>query len=219
MTDRPARASGWAEEQPPHPDDVRAVGYGPDELPQVPRRFADLPVHKEESGRRDFWNPNLSAPEPSMVYLVDERYLYVTDKAGRVEHAEGWLGRLPSEENAERRNLYAQRQAGKPDRERSDDGGHLFATSFEGPGEAINLTAQSRSQNQSVKGSNNWHRMEDALLAKRVAGVQVHATIGVRYPDGTTERPSARNVMLRNEGRPPRRSIFRDPKSQRNRET
>ncbi|RZU11055.1 DNA/RNA non-specific endonuclease [Kribbella rubisoli] len=207
-----ARASRRIE-QPADPGDVRVVGYGPGDVPVVPDKYAELPVHTEKSGRVDHWNDELMTPEPSSVYVVDKRYLYVTDSAARVTHAEGWLGWLPSDKNEARRNLDAQREAGKPDRERNDDGGHLFGTVFDGPGESINLTAQSRSQNQAVKGSpDNWRRMEESWQALRASGVQVHAAIDVRHQNGTTLRPSSRAVIDRHEGRRSPRRIFRETK-------
>ncbi|WP_433158254.1 DNA/RNA non-specific endonuclease [Kribbella sp. CA-247076] len=209
MSERPPHGSERAE-QAADPADVEAVGYGPGDVVQVPDRYAELPVYKEKSGRAGRWNDNLSGPDPSSVYVVDDRYLYATDRAGRVTHAEGWLGWLPSKENDERRNLDAQRAAGEPDRQWNDDGGHLFATKFDGPGEAINLTAQSRTQNQAVKGSDNWRRMEESWQALRAAGIQVHASIDVRYADGTSRRPSARAVVDRHEGRRSPRRIFKE---------
>jgi hypothetical protein len=205
-------------EQKAHPADVEVVGYRPDDSVRIPDRYAQLPRFHERSGRDDRWNARLMQPEPSSVYVVDERYLYVTDRAGRVTHAEGWLGWLPSEQNDERRNPEAQREAGEPDRRRGDDGGHLFATSLEGPGEAINLTAQSRAQNRAVKGSDNWNRMEEAWRAMRASGIQVHATIDVRYPDGTTRRPSARGVVDRHDGERSPRRIFKETKPRLSRE-
>ena len=181
---------------------------------QVPERYADLPVYREKSGQADHWNDHLSAPEPSSVYVVDDRYLYATDTAGRVAHAEGWLGWLPSKDNDERRDLDAQCEAGKPDRQRTDDGGHLFATVFEGPGEAINLTAQSWTQNRAVTGSDNWRRMEESWQALLAAGIQVHAAVDVRHPNGTSRRPSARAVVDRREGRRSPRRIFKETKPQ-----
>ncbi|MET9271546.1 DNA/RNA non-specific endonuclease [Kribbella sp. NPDC003557] len=211
MPDQPSRASARIE-QPADPADVRAVGYGPDDVPVVPERYARLPVHKEESGHIGDWNNSLMEPEPSAVYVVDERYLYVTDDHGRVSHAEGWLGRLPTAENDERRNVEAQREAGVPDRQRTDDGGHLFATVFDGPGESINLTAQSQEQNRAVRGSENWRRMEQTWQAMRVAGVQVHAAIDVKHANGTTLRPSSRTVVSRSQGERSPRRIFRETK-------
>ena len=199
-------------EQPADPADVRAVGYGPDEPVRVPERYADLPVHKEDSGTAGHWNDRLMAPEPSSVYLVDDRYLYATDAAGRVTHAEGWLGWLPSKENDEHRNNSAQREAGEPNRLPTDDGGHLVATALGGPGEAINLTAQSRSQNRAVTGSDNWRRMEETWRAMRAAGIQVHATIDVRHPDSTTRRPSSRAVVAHHLGERSPRRIFKETK-------
>ncbi|MFF0267545.1 DNA/RNA non-specific endonuclease [Kribbella sp. NPDC004536] len=200
-------------EQPADPDDVRVVGYGPDDEPVVPDKYADLPVHKEKSGHGDDWNAALMDPEPSSVYIVDERYLYVTDEHARVTHAEGWLGWLPSADNEDRRNLEAQRDAGKPDRQRTDQGGHLFGTSFDGPGESINLTAQSQNQNQAVKGvTDNWRRMEEGWQAMRAAGVQVHAAIDVQHPNRRTLRPSSRTVVDHHDGARSPRRIFRETK-------
>lgn len=211
MTERPSRASVRIE-QPADPADVRAVGYGPDDVPVVPDRYARLPVHKEESGHVGDWNGRLMEPAAAAVYIVDQRYLYVTDGHGRVSHAEGWLGWLPTAENDERRNVEAQREAGIPDRQRTDDGGHLFATVFDGPGESINLAAQSQEQNRAVKGSENWRRMEQTWQAMRVAGVQVHAAIDVKHPNGTTRRPSSRTVVDRHQGERSPRRIFRETK-------
>ncbi|TDO30214.1 hypothetical protein EV643_13913 [Kribbella sp. VKM Ac-2527] len=73
-----------------------AAGYGPDEPVRVLEQYADLPLHNEDSGRAGPWYDHLMAPEPSSVYLVDDRYLYAADAAGRVSHAEGWLGWLPT---------------------------------------------------------------------------------------------------------------------------
>ncbi|TCC24616.1 DNA/RNA non-specific endonuclease [Kribbella speibonae] len=211
MPERPSRASARIE-QPADPADVRAVGYGPDDVPVVPEKYAGLPVHKEQSGRAGHWNADLMKPEPSAVYVVDDRYLYATDKSGRVTHAEGWLGWLPAEENDERRNLTAQREAGEPDRQPTDDGGHLFATVFDGPGESINVTAQSQEQNRAQAGSKNWRAMEQTWQAMRASGIQVHAAIDVRHANRTTDRPSSRTVVDRHDGKHSPRRIFRETK-------
>ncbi|WP_327635505.1 DNA/RNA non-specific endonuclease [Kribbella sp. NBC_00482] len=216
MPERP-RASARIE-QPADPADVRAVGYGPDDVPVVPEKYAGLPVHKEESGRVGHWNADLMKVEPSAVYVVDNRYLYATDKAGRVAHAEGWLGWLPTEENDDRRNASAQREAGEPDRQPNDDGGHLFATVFDGPGESINLTAQSQEQNRAQAGSKNWRAMEQTWQAMRASGIQVHAAIDVRHANRTTDRPSSRTVVDRHDGEHSPRRIFRETKPATSRE-
>lgn len=212
MTD--ARASARIE-QPAHPADVRAVGYGPAQPPKVPAKYAGLPVLDEKSGQVDDWNDELMNPRPSTVYRIDDRYLLVTDARGRVVHGEGWLGWRPGTDEIEKhRNLDAQLEAGEPDRQATDDGGHLFAAMFEGPGESINLTAQSRIQNRAVKGSSNWRRMEDVWRAKRAAGIPVHAAIDVQHPDRTTRRPSSRSVTDHAEGKRSPRRIFRETRPQ-----
>jgi DNA/RNA non-specific endonuclease len=212
MPSEPSRAPVRVE-QPAHPADVREVGYGPDDVPVVPDRYAGLPVLKEKSGRADHWNPRLMSPEPSVVYLVDDRYLYVTDDHARVKHAEGWLGWVPVAKDEDRRNAEAQLEAGEPDRQPNDDGGHLFATKFEGPGESLNLTAQSREQNRMIKDvPSNWRRLEDTWQALRASGIQVHASIDVKHPNRSSLRPSSRTVTDHHDGvRSPRR-IFRETK-------
>ncbi|TDW21826.1 DNA/RNA non-specific endonuclease [Kribbella kalugense] len=211
----PATRASARIEQPADPADVRAVGYGPRDVPKVPEKYDGLPVRKEKSGRVDHWNADLMDPEPSTVYIVDDRYVFVTDKRGRVVHAEGWLGWRPGkEDNENHRNLDAQLEAGEPDRQAADDGGHLFAAMFGGPGESLNLTAQSREQNRAVAGSNNWRRMEDAWRAKRAAGLPVHAAIDVQHANQQTRRPSSRSVTDRSEGQRSPRRIFRETKPQ-----
>jgi hypothetical protein len=214
-------------ELPAHAKDVAAVGYGPNDDPVVPAKYAELPVFHEDSGKKDSWNANLNNPKASSVYVVDKRYIFVTDEHARLKHVEGWLGRLPSKENAERRNEYAQRQAGVPDRLPGDNGGHAVPTQFRGPGEKINLTAQAGDQNLAVRGDkSNWRKMEQAWHAMRKSGIQVHASIDIAYParpdDGSDRaalRPSQRTAVHRTEGRRSPRQVYSDNRRRTGRES
>jgi len=76
--------------------------------------------------------------------------------------------------------------------------------------EAINLTAQSAVQNGPVKGTDNWWRLEDSWRALRASGIQVHASIDVRYPDAVSRRPEARTEVDRHDGRRSPRRVFKE---------
>ncbi|MGB3887079.1 DNA/RNA non-specific endonuclease, partial [Gordonia sp. (in: high G+C Gram-positive bacteria)] len=60
------------------------------------------------------------------------RFIYETDALARVVRATGKIDQLITAA----RNTYQQRIAGGKFRLPTDDGGHLFATMFGGPGEA-----------------------------------------------------------------------------------
>ncbi|TCC07957.1 hypothetical protein E0H45_18660 [Kribbella soli] len=137
----------------------------------------------------------------------------VRDRQGRAGGPRRGLARLAADRR-ERRPPQRDRarEAGEPDRQPTDDGGHLFATVFDGPGEAINLTAQSQEQNRAHAGSNNWRAMEQTWQAMRASGIQVHAAIDVRHANGTTDRPSSRSVVDRHNGEHSPRRIFRETK-------
>lgn len=188
-------------ERPPHPDDVGEVGYGPGERLEVPDRFRNLPEHQVDSGESGAWRKELNNPKPDSVYVVDDQFMFVTDHAGRVNHVEGWLDydpRSADELGKVKRNGYQQRVAGREWRLEVDEGGHLIATKFGGPGERINLVPMDRALNGA--GKNNWWNLEHRWLGLRKAGHQVHVKIDPEYP-GQSKRPEAFDVEFRHDGR------------------
>ncbi|KRE37086.1 hypothetical protein ASG73_12350 [Janibacter sp. Soil728] len=106
----------------------------------------EIPDHavRVDSGKKFAWNKDLNNPEPNSTYVVDNRFVYVTDEQGRIAEAHGVL----TDEKGHR-NGYQQRTAGGSDRLPGDQGGHIFGRGVGGPGEGINQWAMSRQANQS----------------------------------------------------------------------
>ena len=127
------------------------------------------------------WNKDLNKNplEPDHEYLVDN-YLYSTDAAGRVVKVRGDLenqerDRYPSQQSSSvpKKDGQANPQhqpkpaAPQPDtrplmerRRYTDDGGHLLASMFNGPGEQINYVPMAMSLNQA---GGDWYKMEQVM--------------------------------------------------------
>ena len=75
--------------------------------------------------------------------------------------------------------------AGGKDRQSRDNGGHVIANQFGGPGELINLVAQLEIQNKAVKGNpENWNAMERGFqkLLKKKPPDKISLTVEIYYP-------------------------------------
>ena len=92
-----------------------------------------------------------------------------TDGSGRVKSVEGEL----TLEKAER-NGYQQVKAGGADRLRDDEGGHLIASIFNGPGEAINLKAMDGNFNKG-----EFKKLENTFAEALKDGKKVDVKIDV----------------------------------------
>jgi hypothetical protein len=80
--------------------------------------------------------------------------------------------------------------AGGADRATDDQGGHLFATVFRGPGERINLVPMNSNLNQGV-----WKAMENRWAEALDSGRQVEVFVEVSYPkDSESTRPTRFDV-------------------------
>lgn len=97
-----------------------------------------------DSGKKFGWNKTLNNPEADSTYVVNNRFVFVTDDQGRVKEAHGVLTDEPGH-----RSGYQQRKAGGVDRLPGDEGGHIFGRVVGGPGEGINLVAMSKQANRS----------------------------------------------------------------------
>ena len=134
------------------------------------------------AGNKGGWNEELNKPlEPNHEYLVDN-YLYTTDADRRVVKVRGDL-----EPEKKERNKAEQLIAGKPpvdggvkDGNRGDQGGHLIACIFNGPGEQINYLPMTEHLNKS-----GWKRMENAWARElkktppSKVDVEIHAVFDV----------------------------------------
>lgn len=91
-----------------------------------------------------------------------------------------------------------QRVVGRQDRLPDDDGGHLIATQFNGPGDIDNLVAQNKQINRA---GGEWYKMEmewaQALKEKPPKNVSVN--INPVY-SGSSLRPNSFEVIYKIEG-------------------
>lgn len=192
-------------------DDVADVGTDVgrviDDLPLSQRlpEFADGARHVDDvtgrtvvdasRGTTGDWSTTLDrAIEPDVIYRTDNGYLYHTDDQSRVTQVEGDLAldydqaRWPHRQDTVVRDNGV-KGAGVVD---PDQGGHLIARMFGGPGESINLTPMRGSINQGDWG--DMERMVEELLAD---GHRVQIDIRAQYPEESlTRRPDRLDVEL-----------------------
>ncbi|WP_163392565.1 DNA/RNA non-specific endonuclease [Enterovibrio norvegicus] len=118
------------------------------------------------SGCKGDWCKALNKPEPNKTFKVDDNYSFSTDDLGRTKSVNGTLY-LETKD----RNKYQQSKAGKSG-ESGDEGGHLIASIFKGPGEKINLVPMNGNLNKG-----EWKKLEiewaDALKDGKVIKVNV----------------------------------------------
>jgi hypothetical protein len=142
-----------------------------------------------EPGEKGSWNKALNGElKPNHKYKVGE-YLYETDSEGRVTKVSGKLDLTKRD-----RNKYQQGKAGKTagikDGLDKDEGGHLIASIFNGPGEQVNYAAMDGNLNKGA-----WKRMEnkwaDALKADPPKEVEVEINA---FYDAESKRPEAFEV-------------------------
>ncbi|WP_238015029.1 DNA/RNA non-specific endonuclease [Dactylosporangium sp. AC04546] len=151
-----------------------------------------MPVVRFRAGRPGAWNRTANRPlQPNTAYIEKRTgYTYRTDANGRVT---SFSGRLRS--GTGHRNAYQQARSGRRDRRATDQGGHLFAHIFRGPGERINLVPMDSNLNLSA-----WKRMENRWARALDGGSTVRVEGRVEYPPGST-RPSRFVVVENIDGR------------------
>jgi len=103
------------------------------------------------------------------------------------------------------RNTYQQCKAGKCGLE-GDEGGHLIASIFNGPGEKLNLVPMDGSLNK-----REWKKMENLWANELRNGKKVQVKIEPVYT-GTNTRPDSFNVIYSIDGgRPVIKDISNSP--------
>ncbi len=160
---------------------------------------AERKVIEFEPGGKGSWNKELNKPLASNAEYVDRGtgYRYLTDGQGRVTEADGKLVLKSGE-----RNGYQQSHAGGADRLASDDGGHLIATIFKGPGERLNLVPMDSNLNRGA-----WKAMENSWSEALSQGKEVSVQIKPHY-DGTSLRPDSFEVRYTIGGGRPQYETF-----------
>ena len=136
----------------------------------------------ETSGIKGNWNKVLNNElEPNKIYKVDD-YSYFTDEAGRVNKVSGEL-KLETKD----RNVYQQGKSVdiKDGIKGDDQGGHIIARVFNGPGEQINYVPQTAKLN-----NGEWKSMEKKWKDALSEGKKVEVDIQIIYnSDKSTKRP------------------------------
>lgn len=147
-----------------------------DDVAAAATRQADEVVPRKQivmdGGEPGAWPKELNARnlEPNADYLVNG-YKYATDAQGRVTQVSGKLDLQVAE-----RNGYQQRVSGREDRLETDQGGHLIASIFNGPGDRLNLVPMNGNFNMG-----RWKSMETSFADALTAGKQVDLKIDVVY--------------------------------------
>lgn len=157
-----------------------------------------------DAGEKGAWNSGVNKTlEPNALY-VDKTtgYAYTTDNLGRVTNVDGNLVLDTAE-----RNTYQQRVVGGSDRLDTDQGGHLIASIFGGPGERINLVPMDANLNMGA-----WRSMEAGWASEIEAGNSVGVQVKPIYT-GDSLRPDAFAVTYQvgSDGRPVTRFFNNKP--------
>lgn len=133
-----------------------------------------------DGGSKGDWPAELNARnlKPDTDYVVNG-YTYKTDSAGRVTEVEGRLDLKTAD-----RNSYQQSISGRADRLPDDQGGHLIASIFNGPGDRVNLVPMDGNFNMGP-----YRDLERTLQNALNEGKTVDMRVDVIY-QGDGGRPS-----------------------------
>jgi filamentous hemagglutinin len=148
----------------------------------------ELKVIELNSGNKGNWSKDLNKPEPNTLYKVDGNKTYQTDDLGRVNAVEADL--LSSVKD---RNTYQQCKTGKCGLD-GDEGGHLIASIFDGPGEKLNLVPMDGNLNKGA-----WKQMENTWANALKDGKPVNVKIEPVY-SGDSVRPDKFTVVYQIDG-------------------
>ena len=124
--------------------------------------------------------------KPNIAYIAPNGYKYQTDSKGRIVKVEGELKNKTAP-----RNSYDQRVAGREDRQKGDDGGHLIASIFDGSGDLDNLVAMRANLNRG-----DWKTMENIWKRSLDKGQKVEVEIKPNY-SGNSQRPVSFDVRYK----------------------
>jgi DNA/RNA non-specific endonuclease len=162
-----------------------------DELLEDGAKDVDLPLNADASykrGQKGGWNKDLNTHPltPNKIYDIDG-FKYHTDAQGRVTKLE--IANLQKSTPAWDRNGYQQSlkankvKDGVPGQ---DQGGHLLAAQFGGPGEQINLVPMKKTLNQAP---GPWAAMEQEW-ANTLNGSGTVTNIEINISYGANGRPT-----------------------------
>ncbi|EON4095227.1 TPA: DNA/RNA non-specific endonuclease [Escherichia coli] len=149
-----------------------------------------------DSGGKGNWSKELNNPQPNKVYHVDGDKIYKTDAQAGPSQVEATLS-----PNVKDRNGYQQCKAGKCGLD-GDEGGHLIASIFNGPGEKLNLVPMDGNLNKGA-----WKQMENTWAKALGEGKEVKVNIQPSYI-GDSVRPAKFKVVYSIDGGRPIEKVF-----------
>lgn len=148
------------------------------------------------SGAKWNWNKELNKPLPNKTYNLDGDKVYKTDHLARPQQVEATLSA-----NVKDRNGYQQCKAGKCGTP-GDEGGHLIASIFNGPGEKLNLVPMDGNLNKGA-----WKQMENTWAKAVNEGKEVKVKIQTSYI-GDSVRPDKFTIVYSIDGGRPIEKVF-----------
>ena len=167
-------------------------------LRKIPAHPGAVPSHVPFK-RRPSVKPATTQPvrTPPWRKVVRNGYVFQLDEMDNTRRIDGTL----ANEVKTPRSRAAQRNAGKPDRLPSDDGGHFIANRFNGPKDAFNHFAQDASANRGAYRvlEQEW---ADALAQRKTVTVSIIPI----YPKGS-RRPSQLKIFYKIDGVRHKRTI------------
>ena len=137
-------------------------------------------IHKVKYGDHFTRVKRRKVLKPNIEYTTPVGYTYKTDHKGRITNVSGKLNL-----GAAKRNKYAQRIAGREDRLKTDEGGHLIASIFEGSGKLDNLVPMDGNLNKG-----EWKKLENMWAKHLEKGRTVEVKIQPVYK-GNSQRPAS----------------------------
>ena len=187
----------------------KALDAGSEVAQQATRHSDEIadavrPRIEMDGGSKGDWSPELNARNltPNADYVVNG-YTYRTDAQGRVADVEGQLDLHTAD-----RNSYQQGVSGREDRLPDDQGGHLIASIFNGPGDRVNLVPMNGNFNMGA-----WRDLERTFQTALNEGKTVDVKIEVKY-GSDSQRPDNFRVTYSIDGVPRTRMFDNVPGGQ-----
>ncbi|MER1246572.1 MULTISPECIES: T7SS effector LXG polymorphic toxin [Bacillus] len=143
-------------------------------------------IHKVKYGDHFTRVKRRKVLKPNIEYTTPVGYTYKTDHKGRITNVSGKLNL-----GAAKRNKYAQRIVGREDRLKTDEGGHLIASIFEGSGKLDNLVPMDGNLNKG-----EWKKLENMWSQELGNGKTVEVEIHPVYK-GDSQRPTSFDIDYR----------------------
>lgn len=187
----------------------KALDAGSEVAQQATRHSDEIadavrPRIEMDGGSKGDWSPELNARNltPNADYVVNG-YTYRTDAQGRVADVEGQLDLHTAD-----RNSYQQGVSGREARLPDDQGGHLIASIFNGPGDRVNLVPMNGNFNMGA-----WRDLERTFQTALNEGKTVDVKIEVKY-GSDSQRPDNFRVTYSIDGVPRTRMFDNVPGGQ-----